>query len=271
MRYLDILNKYLPLAKKACLEEEAIKLIVSEISSMSQSEIYLHYNEEIPSLLEDKMVKSIEKYLTGYPAQYVLGYTYFYGIKLRVNEDVLIPRFDTEVVVDYALKIAKNYHNPKVLDICTGSGAIAIALAKNGISNIEALDISKKALKVARLNAKDNNVKIRFIESDLLRNVKEKYDILISNPPYIETSAKGVDKMVLDHEPHLALFGGIDGLDFYRAILKDASKYLNPGGTIIFEIPYDKANDIKEIALMYFRNIQVEKDLAGNDRVMIIN
>ena len=134
MRYLDILNKYLPLAKKANLEEEAVKLIVTEASSMSQSEIYLHYNEEIPSLLEDKMVKGIEKYLTGYPAQYVLGYTYFYGIKLRVNEDVLIPRFDTEVVVDWAIKLARNYHNPKVLDICTGSGAIAIALAKNGIA-----------------------------------------------------------------------------------------------------------------------------------------
>ena len=271
MRYCEILSKYIPLAKKANLEEEAIKLIISEISSLSQSEVYLHYNDEIPSNMEAKMVKSIEKYLTGYPAQYILGYTYFYGIKIRVNEDVLIPRFDTEVVVDSALNVIKNYHNPKVLDICTGSGAIAIALAKNGVSDIEALDISKKALNLAKINAKDNNVKIRFFESDLLRNVKEKYDILISNPPYIENNAIGVDKMVLDHEPHLALFGGIDGLDFYRAILKDAKDYLKPGGTIIFEIPYDKADEIRLIALMYFKIIDVKKDLAGNDRVMIIS
>ena len=271
MRYLELLNKYTTIAKYRGLEEEAVKLIVAEISDMTQTEVYLHYNDEVSPLLVDKIISSLEKYITGYPAQYILGYTYFYGLKLKVCEDVLIPRFDTEVVVEQALKVASFYKEPKVLDICTGSGAIAIALAKNGISSVDALDISKNALKIARINARDNGVKIRFFESDLLRNVKEKYDILISNPPYIENNAKDVDKMVLDHEPHLALFGGDDGLDFYRAILKDAKDYLNPGGSIIFEIPYDKANEIRSIALMYFKNIQIEKDLANNDRVMIIS
>lgn len=271
MRYCELLNKYLELAKNANLEEEAVKLIVAELSNMNNTELYLHYNDIIPARLEEKITSSVEKYLTGYPAQYILGYTYFYGLKLKVNEDVLIPRFDTEVVVEATINLAKNYHNPKVLDICTGSGAIAIALAKNIVGDIEGLDISKKALSIAKINAQDNDVKIRFFESDLLRNVKEKYDILVSNPPYIENNARGVDKMVLDYEPHLALFGGDDGLDFYRAILKDAQKFLKPGGSIVFEIPYDKANDIKFIALTYFKNVQVQKDLSGNDRVMIIS
>ena len=271
MRYFELLNKYLPMAKAKGLEEEAVKLIISELAGMYQTEIYLHYNEEIPAKLAKKMVSSIEKYLTGYPAQYILGYTYFYGLKMSVNENVLIPRFDTEIVVDATLKVAKNYHSPKILDICTGSGAIAIALAKNGCSHVDALDISKKALKVANSNASYHQVKIHFFESDLLRNVKEKYDILVSNPPYIANASPNVDKMVLDNEPQIALFGGLDGLDFYREILKDAKDHLNPGGTIIFEIPFDKAQEIKIIALTYFRFVQIEKDFSGNDRVMIIS
>ena len=271
MRYIELFNKYIPLAKKNNLEEEAIKLIVSELTGFSQTEIYLKYNDIIPKKIETKLTSAIEKYLTGYPAQYILGYTYFYGLKIRVNENVLIPRFDTEVVVEQVLKVAKNYTDPKVLDICTGSGAIAIALAKNGIKHVDALDISIDALKVANRSAKDHKVNIRFFESDLLRNVKEKYDILVSNPPYIPNNDKSVEKIVLDNEPHLALFGGDDGLDFYRAILKDAKAHLKAGGTIIFEIPYNKAIDIKGIAMMDFSYCHVEKDYAGNDRVMIIN
>ena len=269
MRYIELLNKYLPLAKLKGLEEEAVKLIISEIAGYYQTEIYLHYNDVIPHKLEKKMVSGIEKYLTGYPAQYILGYTYFYGTKILVNENVLIPRFDTEVVVDFALKVAKAYHNPHILDVCCGSGAIAIAMAKEGY-HVDGLDISKKALKVANENALLNNVKIHFFESDLLRNVKEKYDILVTNPPYI---AKGeyVDKMVLDNEPHLALFSDNDGLEHYHNILKDASRVLNPGGTIVFEIAYNKAEVLKNLVLMYFKNVHVEKDFAGNDRVMIIN
>ena len=117
MRYCELLNKYLELAKNANLEEEAVKLIVAELSNMNNTELYLHYNDIIPARLEEKITSSVEKYLTGYPAQYILGYTYFYGLKLKVNEDVLIPRFDTEVVVEATINLAKNYHNPKVLDI----------------------------------------------------------------------------------------------------------------------------------------------------------
>ena len=271
MQYLELLNKYLPLARKKGLEEEAVKLIVCELSNMNITEIYMHYSDTIPSKCEKKIISAIEKYLTYYPAQYILGYTYFYGLKLMVNEDVLIPRFDTEVVVEEVLKVTKFYHNPKILDVCSGSGAIAIALAKNGCSSVSGLDISKKALKVAKENAALHKVKIHFFESDLLRNVKEKYDILVSNPPYIALDSKNVDKIVLDNEPHIALFGGKDGLDFYRFILKEAKDVLNPGGTIIFEIPFDKSKEIKEIALNYYKNVYIQKDYANNDRVMIIS
>ena len=271
MKYIDLLNKYLPLAEAKGLEIDAVKFLISEISGLNQTEIYLHYDDEIDKNLEKTMIASVEKYLTGYPAQYILGYTYFYGLKLKVNKDVLIPRFDTECVVDACLELAKKYSKPKILDICTGSGAIAIALAKNGCENVSALDISKDALEVAKENAAEHKLKINFFESDLLRNVKEKYDILVSNPPYIPNDASNVDKLVLDNEPHIALFGGVDGLDFYRDILNDAKNYLNDNGVIIFEIPFDKAEELKALALRYFGSAIVKKDLAGNDRIMIIS
>ena len=211
----------------------------------------------------------------GKPVQYIVGNVDFYGLNFKVNENVLIPRFETELLVQKTINYVKKYFNKKIkiLDIGTGSGVIAITLSKKINADVTACDISKEALEVASENAKINNVEISFYESDLFSNINDKFDVIVSNPPYIDYNEK-IDEKVKNNEPHLALYAKDNGLYFYEEILKDAKKYSNKKNIIAFEIGENQGNDIKNIALKYFpnANISIEKDFPGKDRfVFIVN
>lgn len=222
--------------------------------------------------------RSVEKYnelvnqRAGHiPLQHIIGTQEFMGLTFKVNENVLIPRQDTELLVENVVDYLGNDERT-VLDMCTGSGCIAVSidrLSKN--SKVTAVDISEKALEVAQENNRLNNANVTFIQSDLFTNVTGKYDIIVSNPPYIRTDE--IPKLMEEvkmHEPVMALDGMEDGLYFYKKICSEASDYLNDNGKIFFEIGYDQGDDVSEILRQNrFCNIEVLKDLSGNDRVVI--
>lgn len=190
-----------------------------------------------------------------------------------VDENVLVPRFDTETLVEEVIKRGIEEGKKEILELCTGSGIIAITLAKN-IENakIIATDISKGAINIAKKNAKNlcQTEKIEFVQSDMFENVKRKFDIIVSNPPYIKTEV--IKEYRLEHEPQIALDGGKDGLDFYRIIIEQGHNYLKNGGIIALEIGYDQRKEVIALANKCGNYIDVEciKDLAGNDRVIVM-
>lgn len=212
----------------------------------------------------------ITRLINGEPIQYIIGKQEFMGIEFNVNKDVLIPQPDTEILVEETIKIAKEYNKPKVLDLCTGSGAIAVSIKKYiPEAEVFASDISIKALQLARINNIDNN--INFIESNLFENINNEFDIIVSNPPYIRTEEiKSLSKEV-QNEPLIALDGGQDGLDFYRDIIKQAHNYLKSNGKLCLEIGDEQKDAITQILKSNFNytNIKYYKDLQGNDRVII--
>ena len=203
----------------------------------------------------------------------MIGYVNFYGNNINVRENVLIPRFETEYLVEKTIKYAKKMFDSKVntLDIGTGSGAIAISLKKELDSDVTGVDISDDALGLSNENAKLNNVDVKFIKSDIYSDVSGKFDIIISNPPYIASDEVIMDK-VYDYEPHLALFAEDNGLYFYKKILDDAKDYLNDKFIIAFEIGMTQGKKISDYAKSIFNNINVivEKDLSLKDRFVFI-
>ncbi len=252
------------------IEKEAIILLIMERLNIKRHDVLLSLDKEINS----NILLDIEKLKQGIPVQYILGYTYFYKSKFKVNENVLIPRFDTEVLIEQAIDLIKtNYNNDKILDIVdigTGSGCIAISL-KQELPNINmtAIDISLKALEVAKENALDNNVNINFINNDLLNNISNQYDIIISNPPYIDINEK-IDKLVYNNEPHSALFSPNKGLYHYEQILIQSKNNLKDKGFIIFEIPSNRDKEIISLITKYYSDYKIITDYNNLSRVLII-
>ena len=244
------------------------KILVKYILKMDLTEIIINEDKEIS---EDEKVRfnvALNKIIQGIPLQYITNNQEFMGMNFFVDENVLIPQPDTEILVEEVIEICKKYKRElKVLDICTGSGAIGISIAKN-IDNAKVVlsDISSKALEIAKINAVENNVidKIKFVESDMFDNIEGKFDIIVSNPPYIETDTI--------NEPHLALDGGKDGLDFYRILSQNSKKYLKPNGYLCIEIGYNQKEKVEELLQNNsYKNIYCKKDLSANDRVVIGN
>lgn len=195
------------------------------------------------------------------------GYKEFMKLRFFVNDNVLIPREDTEILVQEAIELNKK----SILDMCTGSGCIAISLAKyiEG-AIVDAVDISKEALELAEKNADFNAVKVNFINSNLFENISKEYDLIVSNPPYIPSLDIEELQSEVKNEPHIALDGGDDGLDFYKKISKEALKYLRVDGILMYEIGYDQAISVSNILKNCgYKDIKVIKDFGGNDRVVI--
>ena len=216
-----------------------------------------------------------KKLLEGYPIQYLIGYVDFYGYKIYVNENVLIPRYETEYLVQKTINYSKKIFNDKldILDLGTGSGAISIVLGRELNSIVTGVDISEDALNVAKKNAIENKVSINFIKSNMLDSVEGKYDIVVSNPPYIDIDEKIMDS-VKKYEPHLALYAKDNGLYFYKNILSNIKPYLKERFIIAFEIGWWQGALIEKIAQEYFEdsNVLIEKDLTNRDRyIFIIN
>lgn len=232
--------------------------------------------EYLKKYLKDKTLdEGIELLNKGIPVQYIVGNVDFYGYNFKVNENVLIPRFETEELVEKTIKYINKYLNKKVdiLDLGTGSGCIAITLKKELDCNVDAVDISPKALEIAKLNAKNNNVDITFYEGDMLNPINKIYDVIISNPPYIAYNEEIMD-IVKNNEPHTALYAEDNGLKYYKDIISNANKYLKEKSIIAFEIGEKQGKLILEYAKNYFKDsiITVEKDMQNRDRfVFIIN
>lgn len=217
---------------------------------------------------------AITRLENGEPVQYIIGNVDFYGNKIEVNKNVLIPRFETEELVLNTINFIKEYfHGPiKVLDIGTGSGAIAISIKKEINGEVYATDISKEALEVAKENAKRNKVDILFTETNLYDGIKEKFDVVVSNPPYIRYDEE-IDEIVKNNEPHIALYADNNGLYYYEEILKNIKTILNEKYLIAFEIGKDQGNAINELKEKYLpeANIILKKDLEGRDRMIFIH
>ena len=226
--------------------------------------------EYLKKYYQGDLEEAKKKLAAGLPVQYIIGNVDFYGITLKVNEDVLIPRFETEELVSKVIQYSSHFRNPNIVDIGTGSGAIAITLKKKLTSSVTATDISKKALNVAKENALENNVSINFKEGNLLEPLTEKYDIVVSNPPYIAYDEEIMD-VVKNNEPHLALYAPNNGIYYDEEILKNIKKYLNDKYLIAFEIGESQGKKIQELSKKYLDNEAIiEKDLSGRDRFAFI-
>ena len=275
MKYIEVFDKYVKLLEEKNFKDAKsdILLLIYEIFDFDFSKWTMYKYDEIEDISKlDKLNEYVEKRLGHMPIQYILNKAYFCGLPLYVNGNVLIPRFDTEVLVEEVLVLSKKDKSKRILDMCTGSGAIAIALKKlGGFDRVDALDISDNALEVAKRNAKELDLDINFLKSDMFSSLTSeiKYDIIVSNPPYIQSDVVDtLENEVKDFEPRLALDGDVDGMKFYKIIAENYEDYLADNGVLALEIGYDEADDIR--ALFEGKNVVIKKDLANLDRVAII-
>lgn len=257
--------------KAAGIEEAGLdaRLLLEATCHTGKHDLLVHGDRVIEAEQENSYVNHVEQRRMHRPLQYILGYQEFMGYTFRVNQHVLIPRQDTEILVE---EVLRNLHDGQsILDMCTGSGCILLSLLKysNHCKGV-GVDISPEALAVATENAEGLQLTAEFVESDLFEAVSGKYDIIVSNPPYIETAViDTLSEEVRNNEPRLALDGDIDGLFFYRRIIAEATSYLYSGGMLFFEIGYEQASAVADLMKeSSFREVEVVKDLAGLDRVV---
>ena len=279
MTIREALNQGVIMLKNENIESPKIKArVILEFTLKKTREFLIVYDKkEITQKQRDEYVRNIKRLIQGEPLQYITGLQEFMKLKFFVNKHVLIPRQDTEILVEEVIEIAKKLETPTILDLCTGSGAIAVSVAKYiENSKITATDISKEALEVAKKNARFNGIfnNIEFIESDMFKKLKNrKFDIIVSNPPYIHT--KEIKKLPIDvqNEPAIALDGGSTGLDFYEIIANQGSNYLNRNGFICLEIGFDQRARVQDILRKnkHGGEIYCKKDLCGNDRVIVVH
>ena len=267
MVYLQVRNK---LQNVGITDKSDADWLIATVLGKNRAEIKL-----VPYVTEKQyqdIMKATERRAKGESIDNIFGFTEFYGLRFDVNKKVLTPRMETEILVEQVLKAEKIFKNATILDVGTGSGAIAVAIAKNCDANVSALDISKNALAVAENNAKKNGVNVEFLHSNLFDGLKRrrKFDIIVSNPPYIPTNdIEKLDKNVKDCDPHIALDGGEDGLDFYRKIIAQAPERLNVDGMLFFEVGKGQARAVKKLMLANgFEDIKIVKDYNKIERVV---
>ena len=271
-------NKSLRQSKKAAVDFLKLKgiddaetdtaIILEKITGYTRTQMFMHADDKLNEEQALKLEELINQRGERRPVQHIVKEAWFYGRSFYVDERVLIPRFDTETLIEETLKNTKQ--GSKVLDMCTGSGCIIITLAKEAKITGAGADISDGALEVAALNAQRLEADCEFIKSNLFENIADKYDIIVSNPPYIRTQdIEGLEKEVRQFDPMLALDGGDDGLYFYRKITGGAPYYLRENGKLIFEIGFDQAKEVSDIMKENgFTDVKIIRDLANNPRVV---
>ncbi len=267
MKRIDATN----LAKEKLFQKENPKAEAEWLVALSlgikRSEVY--ENKELSHIEEKCFLNALDKRLKGMPLAYIFNSQEFYGYTFFVDSSVLIPRPETEELVLWALEYISG--DMSVLDVGTGSGAIAVAIKKQSNARVVAVDVSEKVLKVAKRNALKNNAEIEFVKSNLFDGLSgRKFDVIISNPPYVsDEEYEGLEEEVKNFEPKVALCGGKDGLNFYREITAKAPAYLNENGLIFFEIGYKQAQSVKKLLERNFCDIEIKKDLEGQDRMIM--
>lgn len=273
MKIDEMTNLFLKMLNDAKIEEARNKyfILTKKVLNYSKEYILIHGNEDVELEEFKKLEMYINKLIEGIPVQYLTNEQEFYGNKFYVDENVLIPQPDTEILVEEAISIIKN--GDKVLDLCTGSGAIGISLKKKFADRIDVIgtDISKEALRVAKMNADANRVSVEFVESNMFDKIVENdFDLIVSNPPYIETNVIKTLSKEVQNEPHIALDGGSDGLDFYRIIAKEGKDYLKSGGYLIIEIGFNQRDEVINLLKENdYLDIYSKKDYSGNDRIVV--
>ncbi len=275
MRLEQIVKKYETLAEKNNKEAESIKWLIMELSFYSPSQFYLHLKEEMNESFEKMIDEAARKYIFDHiPVQHILGFSYFFGYKFKVNHDVLIPRRETEELVEEVLYLYDQYFNDQkvnVLDLGTGSGCIAVTLdLEEANMSLTATDISEDALVVAKENNKELGANVNFMVSNWFDDVESKFDIIVANPPYIPTEELIDD--IVKKEPGIALFGGHTGVEPYEIILMNANKFLNEKALIAFEHGYQQSEAIKTLINKYLPSaiVMQKKDMQGKDRMTFI-
>lgn len=277
--YREVLKNAQKQLRDKGLSEQEAQLYMVELCTIKVHDLYLEIDKEMDTELQELYENGIKRLLENEPLAHVLGYEWFYGYRFQVNEDVLIPRPETEelianILAEYDQYFA-NAEDVTLADIGTGSGAIAISLKKEADAmNIMGTDISEKAIAVACENARQNNAAVPFMVGDMLeplidRNLK--IDILVSNPPYIPIYEE-MEASVVDYEPHVALFGGEDGLKFYRIIFENCRKVLKDKAMMAFEMGWNQKDAMEKLVKSYFPNDRFEiiKDMSGKDRMLFI-
>ena len=249
------------------------KMLLSHIINKPKEYFIIHEDEEIDETI---FLNGIKKLINNVPIQYIINHQEFMKLDFYVDENVLIPQPDTEILVEEVINLNKDKSNLSILDLCTGSGCIAISLAKYiKDANVVATDISEKAIQIAKLNAEKNCIhkNIKFIQSDMFANIDNDYqfDYIVSNPPYIKTDVVKSLSEEVKKEPIIALDGGKDGLIFYKEIINNAYKYLKDDGYLCLEIGYDQKDEVIKLLnnSERYKDVYSKKDLAGNDRIVI--
>lgn len=280
MKISDILRESIELLERSGIEDSKLsaRRLLANTLDIEKEYLVIHSDKEVSNELYELYKAKIERLKNHEPIQYILNYQEFMGFDFFVNNDVLIPQPDTENLVEEVISITNKMKKEKseirILDLCTGSGAIAISLAKilrNKVL-VYASDISEKALKIAEENSMRNGTNVLFFKSNIFKEISKlyKFDIIVSNPPYIETETIKTLSEEVKKEPIIALDGGKDGLDFYRKIVNEAKDYLNSEGYLAFEIGYNQRVLIEKIFKENdYKNIYSKKDLSGNDRLVI--
>lgn len=271
MEYEALYRQCVEILQQAGIEEAVLdaRLLLEEVCHTDRNYLLAHGDSPVTAEQEKQYREWIGKRAGHIPLQHILGYQEFMGLRFLVTPQVLIPRQDTEILVE---EVLKDLHDGmRILDMCTGSGCILLSLLRySNDCQGTGVDISDEALAVARENSRQLGLDADFVKSDLFENIENKYDIIVSNPPYIASGViPALMEEVREHDPHIALDGGEDGLFFYREIIREAGAHLYSGGTLFFEIGFDQAAAVSALLEQAgFHEISVYRDLTGNDRVI---